>query len=197
MINRRISLRITKAIIEHRIPLTPNIASVTSFLIGVISLPLYIVGQSVIAGLLVQTSSVADGIDGELARGLGMATRWGGFFDAVLDRIADTIIMSGAIYYALLHQGHGTIVDLIVYLLAISGPLIVSYLHLRSQHDLEVHPMLTGLTPSIASRDVRLFVLFIGSLVGLVYESLVLVALLSYIYITAKLIELSSLHDQE
>jgi len=46
----------------------------------------FIFGQNIVAGLLVQLSSIVDGIDGSLARLKGMTSEFGGFLDSVLDR---------------------------------------------------------------------------------------------------------------
>ncbi len=190
-INRRLSMPISRFIVEHNIPLTPNQASFIAFLVGALSLPLLALGHALLGGLLIQASSVLDGVDGEIARLRGMASKWGGFLDAVLDRVADTLIILGAALYAVLHQAVPAPYAVAAAVLAIAGSITVSYLHFRAEKDLGVHPALIGRLPSIASRDVRLFALFIGCALGLAYEALWLVALLSYVYVSVKLLELS------
>jgi CDP-L-myo-inositol myo-inositolphosphotransferase len=190
LINRRLSARLTRFIVEHKIPVTPNQLSGISFLVGVSSAPLYLYGSPAVAGLLVQISSILDGADGELARYLGVASRRGGFFDSMLDRICDVIVLVSASLYSYAYQGVNHALGLLVFMLAVTGSLLVSYLHYRAENDLGVHPALVGFMPSVASRDVRLFVVFVGSLVGAVWTSIVVVAILSYLYIVVKMIEL-------
>jgi len=100
-INRRLSNPITKFIVRHNIDVTPNQMSILSAFIGMLSLPLYILNNPVLAGILVQVSSVLDGVDGELARARNMVSRRGRFLDACLDRYTDFIILAGASLYTL------------------------------------------------------------------------------------------------
>ena len=55
--------------------------------------PLYLI----YAGLTIILSGLLDAIDGVLARTTGKVTRFGGFFDSVLDRYSDILFLSGII----------------------------------------------------------------------------------------------------
>ena len=186
-LNRRLSHPITKFILRHKIPLTPNQVSFIAFLLGAFALPAYIAALPITAGVLVQLCSIIDGVDGELARALGKTSHYGAFFDAVLDRLADLLIIIGAALYVIWYDSHPYTLPVVA--TALGGSLLVSYLHIRGQHDLRIHPVRVGRIPSIASRDVRLFVIFIGSVLGFVWEALLAVALLSLTYFTAKFVE--------
>jgi len=48
-----------------------------------------------------------DRVDGDLARLKVMATRYGGFFDAILDRYADVAIPAGLAYWSLTFEDRG------------------------------------------------------------------------------------------
>ena len=191
-INRRISSRISKWIVDKGVPITPNQATLSVFLISLTPLPLYILGYNIIAGVLVQIASIADGIDGEIARLKGLTSRFGAFIDAVLDRIADLAIIVGATLYVLKfqHSGFQPVMYSVIPILALSGSFLVSYIHERAEKDLGRHPAYFGRLPPIASRDTRLFIIFIGSIVGFVFESLILVVALSFFYVTFKLAEI-------
>ena len=90
-LNRRISRPLARML--ARTPVTPNQVSVASFAIALGSMALFLGGHNVWAGLAAQVSSIIDGVDGDLARLKNSATRFGGFFDAVLDRYADVAIL--------------------------------------------------------------------------------------------------------
>lgn len=183
-VNRRISMRITGFIVKHGIPLTPNMISWIAFLIALSSLPLYVMGYVVLAGVLAQFSSIIDGVDGELARVLKKASKKGGFLDTMLDRYADLAILAGVSIHVLTHQ---TVLPwAIVALLAISGDHLVSYIHTRAPHDFNIHPALVGPLDSIASRDVRIFVIFIGSIIGYLEYTLLFLAILTHLYVATK-----------
>ncbi len=65
-LNRRISEPFARLLVKT--PVTPNQVTVVAFGIAVLSLVGFILGQNIVAGLLVQLSSIVDGIDGSLAR---------------------------------------------------------------------------------------------------------------------------------
>ncbi len=193
-INRRISTRITSLIVKHKIPVTPNQVSLISFLLGVLAGFLYLV-NAIIAGILVQISSIIDGVDGELARALNKTSKIGGFIDAILDRITDTAIIIGLTLYIHNLNIINPLHLILLSMLALSADIMVSYLHARGEASLGVHPLKVGSTPSIASRDVRLFIIFLLSLLGALYPilypiTLVIISILGYLYVTLKSIEL-------
>lgn len=188
-INRKISIRITRFIIEYNIPLTPNHVSIISFIMALVTLPLYLYGYLIPAGILVQLSSIIDGVDGELARALNMVSRKGGFLDTILDRYSDIIILLSLILYLSLTR-YLTVYLLIFIILCISGTLMVSYIHTRSQYDFKIHPATIGYLDSVASRDVRLFIIFIGSIIGLIEYTIIVLAILTHVYVIIKTINI-------
>lgn len=188
-INRKISIRITKAIVKYKIPLTPNHVSVISFILGMSSALLYILGMPIPAAIMVQVSSIIDGVDGELARLLSLSSKVGAFLDAMLDRLVDIAVITSLTYYVY----ESGIVDakllIIISMLALSGDLLVSYLHARGEASLGMHPSSIGVIPNFSSRDVRLFIIFLGSLIGFYFETLLIIAVLSYVYVISKFMD--------
>lgn len=201
-LNRKISTRITKIIIKYHIPLTPNQVSLISFILGVVATLSYVYVNPVVAGILVQLSSIIDGVDGELARALNKTSRKGGFIDAILDRIADIAIITGLTTYIVLNDILNPTLILHIAILAITGDLMVSYLHARGEASLGIHPLRIGTIPSIASRDVRLFIIFTGSIIGVIdkniyWITLIIIAVISYVYVTLKTIEIYFKYQEE
>ncbi len=200
-LNRRLSTRITEAIIKSGINLTPNQVSVISFIITSLSLPAYSLGIAWLAGILIQAGSVIDGVDGELARAKGISSPRGAFIDSMLDRFADILAYVGAAAYVINYEvGHTPLIPnqsvlttasvYAILMLALSSDLLVSYLHSKAPELLKVHPALIGRLPMIASRDVRLFILFVASIPGLVLEGLITITILSFTYIVIKFLEI-------
>ncbi len=189
-INRRLSIRITKAIVKYRLPLTPNQVSVISFLVGVGAAATLALGRPLLAAILVQLSSIIDGVDGELARLLRMSSRLGAFLDAILDRLVDIAIIISLAYYVLHYVPHPSPqLPLIASLLALSGDLMVSYIHARGEASLGLHPSRVGRIPNFSSRDVRLFIIFLGLILGKPLITLLVIAITSYSYVISKFIE--------
>lgn len=189
LINRRLSGRITNFILHHDIPLSPDGASVISFLVAVVSSVFYLLRLPLLGGVFVQASSIIDGVDGELARLTGRSSASGAFLDTMLDRVADIFIIIGASIFVAESRGLSGGV-LVISLLALSGDLLVSYLHSEGRVLLGTFPGGAGKIPMFASRDVRLFILFLFSITSRVLEGLGVVAIISYAYVLLKTGEL-------
>ncbi len=183
-INRKFSSRITNFIVSHNLSVTPNQVSVVSFLIGIFSSFLYILAYPAIAGILVQISSIIDGVDGELARATNQSSKLGGFFDTILDRFVDIAVVVAFSFYVISHFGPTDVCILLLAFLSLAGTLMVSYLHSASRLFLGLHPIETGSVVSFASRDVRLFLIFIGSIFGYFYSISFILTLLVLAVIT-------------
>ncbi len=175
-INRKISGAITEFIISHNLPISPNLVTAISTLIGLLSAPSFIIFPP-LGGLLIQLSSILDGVDGELARALNKASKKGGFIDTVLDRIVDAVALYGA--------WAASSTNSLILWASVTGSLMVSYLHSVIKQFFGIDAYELGV-PKFASRDVRLFLLFVGSLFfnyGLKMV-LIIIASISFIYVT-------------
>ena len=172
-VNRRVSRPMSRWLAKT--PATPNQVSVASFVIALASLVLFVSDYSIWAGLAVQASSIVDGVDGDLARLKGMATRFGGFFDAVLDRYADVAILGGLAYWSLEFEDRGAAELLAaVSLFAVAGTFMVSYTRARAEASLGGG--FSGLAGSLASRDARLLLITVGAVLGQALVTLILLA---------------------
>jgi len=92
-INRRISIPISRLLI--RTPLTPNMISALVGIIGILSGFLYIWGTIVLAGILLELSSILDGCDGEVAKMKLMESKFGQWIDTVYDQISYIFFIVG------------------------------------------------------------------------------------------------------
>ena len=181
-INRKISEPAARILAKTR--LTPNQMSWGAFGIALLSFISFALGQNIIGGLLVQLASIVDGIDGSLARLKGMSSTFGGFLDSVLDRYADILIILGMVLWSLSYESHSGI--WIVGFLAIGGTLSVSYT--RARIDSKYRPIFDKGIPSLASRDLRLFLIMLGGITGQAYFCLLTVAILTNLAVLLRLI---------
>ena len=92
-VNRKMSEPMARLLAKTQV--TPNQMTWVAFGIALLSFVSFILGHNIIAGILVQLSSIVDGIDGSLARLKGATSEFGGFLDSVLDRYADILIVLG------------------------------------------------------------------------------------------------------
>jgi len=180
--NRKASEPIARLLAKTKI--TPNQITWAAFGIALLSFISFIFGQNIIGGLLVQLSSIVDGVDGSVARLKGMTSTFGGFLDSVLDRYADILIVLGLTLWSVSHEIYTGI--WVAGFLAIAGTICLSYTRARidSEHQ---HLFDKGLK-SIASRDIRLFLIMLGAIVGQAYFCLIAIAALTNLVVFYRLI---------
>ncbi|MEE9456557.1 MAG: NTP transferase domain-containing protein [bacterium] len=177
-LNRPLSRRISQLLAAT--PLTPNAITVLSFLSclgGAFLFSLGIYGWTVAAGFLVQWASVLDGCDGEVARLKFQGSRFGAWFDTVLDRYADVAVVMGISYGYWL--GHPRPLVWLAGAVALTGFVLASYTKKEYALRFRLQPP-GGVLSNLAKRDVRLFAIFLGALVNRPFEVMVLVGLLSH-----------------
>ena len=172
-LNRPISRPIARALTP--LPVTPNMVTVFTLVLAAVTGAMAAAGWNIVAGILIQGVSVVDGVDGDLARRKGLATRFGEVLDAISDRYADAFIIGGMTVYAVRFETwqHAEFVGA----LALATALTVSYSRARIEASLTLEPS-DGLF-GIASRDVRSLIAAIGLISGQAYWTLVVLAVLS------------------
>ncbi len=119
-LNRPLSTRLSMALAPLR-P-APDLVSLVAFALGVAGAALLAVGQGVAGALLVHASSVADGVDGEVARLQLRGGPRGALLDGVLDRVADAAVLAGLGVWAL--DGHAARGVLALTVAATAGALL-------------------------------------------------------------------------
>ncbi len=190
-INRKASEPMARLLAKTR--LTPNQTTWGAFGIALLSFISFIFGQNIIGGLLAQLSSIVDGVDGSLARLKGMSSTFGSFLDSVLDRYADILIVLGLTLWSLSHETYPGI--WLVGFLAIAGTICVSYT--RARIDPEHRHMFDNGLKSLASRDIRLFLIMLGGITGQAYFCLIALAVLTNLVVFYRLIYIYRYLGQE
>ncbi len=186
-VNRKISEPMARLLAKTKV--TPNQVTWAAFGIAVLSFVSFIFGQNIIGGLLVQLSSIVDCIDGTLARLKGMTSTFGGFLDSVLDRYADILIVLGLTLWSLHYETYAEIWPagfLAIAFLAIAGTICVSYT--RARIDSEHRHLFDKGLKSVASRDIRLFLIMLGGITGQAYFCLIVIATLTNLVVFYRLI---------
>jgi CDP-L-myo-inositol myo-inositolphosphotransferase len=181
-INRKMSEPMARLLAKTQV--TPNQMTWAAFGIALLSFVSFILGYNIIAGLLVQLSSIVDGIDGSLARLKGMTSEFGSFLDSVLDRYADILIVLGLTLWSLAHETYPGI--WLAGMLAITGIICISYTRARISPN-HRHLFDKGFK-SLASRDIRLFLIMLGAVIGQAYFCLIVLAVLTNVVVFYRLI---------
>ncbi len=163
-LNRPISIRVSKYLLKKSI--TPNQISFFSFILSVIGALFFFLGGYVnllTGGILAQLSSIIDGCDGEIARLKFQASEFGGWYDAVLDRYADAFLLFGLTCYA--YFPGENFLYLLMGFLAIIGAFMNSYT--ADKYDgLMKKKLGPGKHYFRIGRDVRMFIIFLGTLIN-------------------------------
>ena len=181
-VNRRISRPLAR-LLGHT-PVTPNQVSVASLLVALGAFLAFVYGQNVIAAILAQASSIVDGVDGDLARVKKMTSAFGGFMDGILDRYSDALIVLGLTIWAA-NDGSTTTVWLTGFW-ALAGSFAVTYTR-ASIANVPRNIFDRGIT-SLASRDVRLFIVLVGALAGQGFVTLLVLAYLTNMVVLLRLL---------
>lgn len=179
VLNRPLSCKLSELFVQT--PITPNMITVLSFLICCIGAYLFSFGEyrwTLYAGILVQLSSIVDGCDGEISRLKFQASRFGAWFDTILDRYADVAIAAGITFGY--WQTHPQPAVLLGGVIALSGFIMSSYV--RKEYELRFnHRLYNSILNRLNKRDVRLFTIFIGALFNQPFEAMICVGVLSHI----------------
>jgi CDP-L-myo-inositol myo-inositolphosphotransferase len=161
-INRPLSTRISMALAPLR-P-APDLVSLAAFGLGVAGAVLLAAGRGVAGALLVHAGSVADGVDGEVARLQLRGGPRGALLDGVLDRVADAAILAGLGLWAL--DGHDARGVLALTVAATAGALLSMATKDRAVAlGLPAAPE-RALGWLLGGRDGRLLLVAIGGLLG-------------------------------
>ena len=189
-VNRPISTRISIMAYRNGLRIEPFAITLLSFTLGLVASLLLALRVFIFGGLLVQLASLIDGVDGELARLYHKATPWGGYVDSVLDRISDVAIVAG------LTLASPTVDTLTVLLavLAASNVVFVSYV----THNLGRLGVGTEKLRKVpATRDARLFVVFVASLLSLPTIALWYLALAPILYLSCSIVLAYKMRSEE
>jgi phosphatidylglycerophosphate synthase len=181
-LNRRISDPVAGLLARTR--LTPNQVTWATLGIAVLSFGSFFLGYNILGGLLAQLTAIVDGVDGSLARIKGMVSEFGGFLDSVTDRYADMLIVLGLILWSLANETYPGV--WLAGFLAIFGTVCLSYT--RSRISPEHRPVFDRGLKSIASRDIRLFLIMLGGVFGQAYVCLITIAALTNLVVFYRLI---------
>jgi CDP-diacylglycerol--glycerol-3-phosphate 3-phosphatidyltransferase len=122
-------LNLLGAILNH-LGLKPNTVTLLGLIGNIITAVIIGLGHMTAGGFMVLFVGILDVADGALARLQGQTTKFGNFFDSVIDRYSDLLILGGLLYYYLEKQN--TYACLLVFA-AVIGTVLVSYVRAKAE----------------------------------------------------------------
>jgi CDP-diacylglycerol--glycerol-3-phosphate 3-phosphatidyltransferase len=157
----------------------PNVLTFIGLLINIWAAFLFSYGKFVAAGLVVIGAGLFDMVDGRVARETNRVTRFGGFFDSVLDRYSDLALLVGLlIYYASINRFFYVVLTAIV----MTGTLLTSYTRARAENTIPKCKV------GFLERPERVVLIIIGALANRMAPVLWVIAVLSNITVISRII---------
>ena len=148
----------------------PNILTLIGLFINIFAAVLFANGMFTWAGLVVLFAGIFDMVDGEVARRTGHVTRFGAFFDSVIDRYSDMILFLGlVVWYAKLDRiFYATLV-----LISLIGSIMTSYTRARAES------LIPACKVGFLERPERIVLMIIGALTNRMGAAMWVMAILS------------------
>jgi CDP-diacylglycerol--glycerol-3-phosphate 3-phosphatidyltransferase len=157
----------------------PNVLTFIGMVINVWAAVLFAEGSFRAAGFVVLGAGLFDMVDGRVARETNRVTRFGGFFDSVLDRYSDLFLLMGLlVYYASINRPFYIVLTAIV----MTGSVMVSYT--RSRAECTIPQCKVG----FLERPERIVLIIIGALFDRMAPVLLVIAVLSNITVIHRMI---------
>ena len=108
----------------------PNVLTFLGLVINIWAAFLFAQGRFRMAAAVVIGAGLFDMVDGRVARATDRVTKFGGFFDSVLDRYSDLALYMGLlVYYASINRFFYIVLTAIV----MTGSVMVSYVRARAE----------------------------------------------------------------
>jgi CDP-diacylglycerol--glycerol-3-phosphate 3-phosphatidyltransferase len=164
--------RIVDSIVLYltRLNINPNILTLIRLLINIFAMILFAKGIFRWAAFVIVFAGIFDIVDGEVARRTHRVTKFGAFFDSVIDRYSDLLLLLGLIiWYAKLNR--------IFYVgltgLVLIGSVLTSYTRARAES------LIPACKVGFLERPERIVLLVIGALADRMAAVLWVMAILS------------------
>src|SRR4051794_2557805 len=133
----------------------PNVLTFLGLLINAWAAYLLARGQFLQAGLVIIGAGIFDMVDGRVARETNQVTSFGGFFDSVLDRYSDLILLMGLlVYYGKIDRSSYVVLTAVV----MTASVMISYARSRAEN------IIPTCKVGFMERPERVVLLIIGAL---------------------------------
>ena len=157
----------------------PNFLTLLGLLISALAATLFAAGQFRTAGLVMIVAGLLDMLDGRLARLTGQVTHFGAFFDSVVDRYSDLVVLMGLlVYYASINRFFYIVLTAVV----MAGSVMVSYTRARAEC------LIPQCKVGFMERPERVVLLIIGALTNRMAPVLWVIAILSNLTVIHRIV---------
>jgi len=157
----------------------PNVLTFLGLVINMAAAALLAVGRFRLAGAVIIGAGLFDMVDGRVARETNRVTRFGGFFDSVLDRYSDLALLVGLlVWYGSINRPFYVVRTAI----AMTGSVMVSYTRARAENTIPTCKV------GFMERPERVVLVIIGALFLHMAQVLWVIAVLSNLTVVHRMI---------
>lgn len=157
----------------------PNVLTFIGLLINIGGAILLARGQFFYAGLVIVGAGLFDMVDGRVARETNQVTRFGGFFDSVIDRYSDLALLMGLLVW---YGSIGRPLYVVLTAVVMAASVMVSYTRARSENFIPICKV------GFMERPERVVLLIIGALFDRMAPVLWVIAVLGNLTVTHRMI---------
>src|SRR5947209_326712 len=170
----------------------PNVLTFLGLVVNIWAAFLFAAGKFRWGGIVVIFAGLFDMVDGRVARETNQVTRFGGFFDSVMDRYSDLALLMGLlVYYASINRFFYIVLTAVV----MTGSVMVSYTRARSENTIPKCKV------GFLERPERIVLIIIGALFDRMAPVLWVIAVLSNLTVIHRMLytfqEASRLEDAQ
>lgn len=159
--------------------ISPNVLTFLGLVINVCAAYLFALGHFRWAAVVVIGAGLFDMVDGRVARATDRVTRFGGFFDSVLDRYSDLALFIGLlVYYASINRFGYIVLTAVV----MTGSVMISYVRARAENTIPKCKV------GFLERPERVVLIIIGGLFNRIAAVLWVIAVLSNLTVIHRMI---------
>jgi CDP-diacylglycerol--glycerol-3-phosphate 3-phosphatidyltransferase len=157
----------------------PNVLTFAGLVINGVAAVMLARGRFVAAGLVMIAAGLFDMVDGRVARATNQVTLFGAFFDSVVDRYSDLVLLMGMlVYYASIDRFFYIVLTAVV----MTGSVMVSYTRARAEC------IIPKCKAGFMERPERMVLLILGALFNRMAPVLWVIAVLANITVIHRML---------
>jgi CDP-diacylglycerol--glycerol-3-phosphate 3-phosphatidyltransferase len=159
--------------------INPNVLTFLGLVINIVAAAFLAVGSFRIAGAVIVFAGLFDMVDGRVARETNQVTRFGGFFDSVLDRYSDLALLVGLlVYYGTINRPSYVVLTAVV----MTASVMISYTRTRAEN------IIPSCKVGFLERPERIVLFIIGALFDRMAPVLWVIAVLGNLTVVHRMI---------
>lgn len=159
--------------------INPNVLTFFGLLVNIAAAYFLAVGSFRTAGFVIIFAGLFDMVDGRVARATNQVTRFGGYFDSVLDRYSDLALLMGLlVYYGTINRPLYVVLTAIV----MAASVMISYARTRAEN------IIPTCKVGFMERPERVVLLIIGALFDRMAPVLWIIAILGNVTVIHRMI---------